>query len=297
MYILHIQGSRVVWLSCNKLSAGFLSLACVSAKRGGKGSIDCFVWLICSAHYISRHRQICVIANIAAPVVFVMPQSLRNESSCSLTHTRGWGGWKEVGGGGIDSVILCAGKCKCRHRHELQTLDTCLEEATQTTTNNFAQTVLPLVCLLRCLLSFQVCPVSYGVSMPDCCRAKPQQSYGVQWSRFVYETSPSCIDPISPVQSNDIARFGFFSEESACCLNYMFHMKADCVIHLMWECLGSPDPDKKQENKKISLTQHINALKSNKTSFPYLYLPLHFFSMLTQRRWFALFHVVWSWAW
>lgn len=104
MYILHIQGARVVWLSCNKLSAGFLSLACVSAKRGGKGSIDCFVWLICSAHYISRHRQICVIANIAAPVVFVMPQSLRNESSCSLTHTRGMGG---MGGGHWQCHFVC----------------------------------------------------------------------------------------------------------------------------------------------------------------------------------------------
>lgn len=154
----------------------------------------------------------------------------------SHTHTGNGGDGRRlggVGGGGIDSVILCAGKCKCRHGHELQTLDTCLEEATQTTTNNFAQTVLPLVCLLLCLLSFQVCPVSYGVSMSDCCRAKPQQSHGVQWSRFLYETSPSCIDTISPVQSNDIARFGVFLW-GVCTLPKLH------VSHEGWLC-DSPD--------------------------------------------------------
>lgn len=171
VYILHIQGARVIWLSCNKLTAGFLSLACVSAKRGGKGSIDCFVWLICSAHYISRHRQICVIANIAAPVVFVMPQSLRNESSCSLTPARGVGGMEGGWGRGSLTVSFCVqtnANAGTGTSYRLWTL----EGATQTTTNNFAQTVLPLVCILLCLLSFQVCPVSYGVSMSDCCRAK-----------------------------------------------------------------------------------------------------------------------------
>lgn len=167
-----------------------------------------------SSLYIEAQADLCDCQYSSSSGLCYASEPAKWKQLQSHTHTGDGGGGRRLGRGGIDSVILCAGKCKCRHGHELQTLDTCLEEATQTTTNNFAQTVLPLVCLLLCLLSFQVCPVSYGVSVSDCCRAKPQQSHGVQWSRFLCETSPSCIDTISPVQSNDIARFGDFSLRS-----------------------------------------------------------------------------------
>lgn len=154
-----------------------------------------------------------MIANIAAPVVFVMPQSLRNESSCSLSRARGMGSGGTWGQGATDGVVLRAGKCKCRHVREIQTPDTCLEEATQTNSEQLLRFAncppiglsLSLHCLhcavynLKALLVFVV----YG----------QRGAWGLRWLFLV----PGAF----------LCRV---------CMLPKLHVPqgADCVIHLLW---------------------------------------------------------------